>query len=56
MWIARDSDGSLWVYEEKPIRRTNVFQPNFKEWSRINNDLFQEVTWENSPKELIIKD
>lgn len=66
MWIARDKDGSLWLFEDKPMRENNMWvgddTRNFG-FVKINTEaigffgfsLLSEVTWENSPKELIIK-
>lgn len=61
MWIARDSNGDLNVYEEKPIRSKDYFGiltkgNSFVAYLGINSDSFPEVTWENSPKELVIKE
>ena len=57
MWIARDKDGSLWLYGAKPIKFVNMFVEDGENETlgTINNSQFPEVTWENSPKELIIK-
>ena len=63
MWIARDKDGSLWLFDVKPRREKYMWV----EGSNSNHGAaeidvldsgsfpFPEVTWENSPKELIIK-
>ena len=58
MWIARDENGNLWVYENKPIRKSHTFHPLEMEetWTIINKDQYPEVTWENSPKELVVKE
>lgn len=60
MWIARDKDDSLWLYKEKPRRGEDTWEGD--EYFHIEDseiDIldgpFPEVTWENSPKELIIK-
>ena len=59
MWIVRDKDGSLWLYEDEPIRDEDRWvcegssYSGFAEIEEIRP--FSEVTWENSPKELIIK-
>lgn len=63
MWIARDRDGSLWLYEDKPVRGKDTWECNenspikYSEIEELNCDFrpFSEVTWENSPLELIIK-
>ena len=61
LWIARDKDGSLWLYNAKPdknsIMFTSVLLSN-EEWSEeypLDDNLFPEVTFENSPREVEIK-
>ena len=58
MWVARDENGELWLYEEKPYRTT------FNHWNSsdgdcqllINNDWFPEVQWsDEEPRELVLK-
>ena len=61
MWIARDEDGCLALYEKQPIRETSWFlADNFDSYnSRFDisddNDEFKDVTWENSPQEISVK-
>lgn len=55
MWIARDEDGSLWVYSNRPIlERGRFVLSGMRGWDliEINKEEFPEVTWENSPKEI----
>lgn len=65
LWIARDKDGSLYLYNYEPRKNkiserfTCIIKPNGK-WSeeyKLNSYLFPEVTFENSPQEveLVIK-
>lgn len=63
LWIARDGDGSLYLYDYEPcknkiLRRfTCSINPN-GEWSEeyeLNSNLFPEVTFENSPQEVELK-
>lgn len=60
-WIARDEDGDLFLYNEKPsILKTGIdvwdcFQAPNKDFLVIFNDLFPEVTFENSPKQVELK-
>ena len=57
MWIARDADGELYLYRHRPtkLRSTDRFidkrDPGFF-YSCLNKEMYSEVTWENSPKEL----
>lgn len=58
MWIARDADGSLWIYEDKPIGKNSqrwIMKPNSKN-ERIDDDWFPEVKWSDpEPRELVLK-
>jgi len=55
VWIARDADGGLFMYSNKPKREGTFFMRNLK--IEINGlwplpeGALREVTWENSPKE-----
>lgn len=55
-WIARDRNGTLRLFDSKPVR----FKW-FGEWSeslvKLNPEDFPDVTWENSPQkvELILR-
>jgi hypothetical protein len=55
MWIARDKNGSLWLYTNKPTRKENVFADGKTFSLLVPQDLFDEVTWENSPKEAYLR-
>ena len=60
IWIARDEDGTLVLYHDKPIRKKTNFEAKeegfMKGWiDYIDQDSYPEVTWENSPKELTVK-
>lgn len=54
IWLARDKNGELWGYYDKPIRGEEIFKCSGKamEFSVIDK-LFPEITWENSPIEFI---
>ena len=59
-WIARDKDGSLWMYDDEPILRSeNSFgvKPNgeTKPAKPLHDWYFPEVTFENSPQEVELK-
>ena len=54
LWIARDKDGTLWMYNAKPNKYTSNF--DLPEGSyELNYNLFPEVTFENSPREVELK-
>lgn len=60
IWIARDKDGTLCAYNQKPYRIAfdDIWLPeNGNDWNYevLNDDWFPEVTWENSPIELAPK-
>ena len=55
MWIARDRDGCLFAYKEKPTRRELLGIFYSENLAPLPSDLYPEVTWENSPKELVVK-
>ena len=53
MWIARDKNGALHLFEEKPSLRyqrwwgkTTIYE------CQIDTSLYPEVTFENSPMEV----
>lgn len=59
LWIARDKDKSLFLYLNKPIINDDTFTVNWDEphwWdAQLTNDMFSEVTFENSPQQVEIK-
>ena len=58
MWIARDRNKALYIYNSKPIRETEAcFYPNKSDNTMLYIDerLLPEVTFENSPQEVEIK-
>lgn len=60
MWIARDKDGGLFMYSMFPVQIDDWFysQPGDNFTGSICDELFPEITFENSPKEveIIIKE
>lgn len=57
LWIARDEDGDLYLYLNKPIKRNRHFTCGFirNNYMELNSDEFPEVTFENSPQEVELK-
>ena len=58
VWIARDKDGTLGIFKNKPILDIDnawYCENCDDDFSIVNKDMFSEVTFENSPKQLIIK-
>lgn len=58
VWIARDKDGTLAIFKNKPILDCDDIwcsEDVNEEFSIINRNMFSEITFENSPQRLIIK-
>lgn len=56
LWIARDKDGSLFIYGAEPLIHCNSFFITGRNGAiRLKKELFPEVTFENSPQEVEIK-
>lgn len=61
LWIARDKDWTLNLFNEKPKREDKRWYGGIDEDGyyigalEINKGLFQEVTYENSPQEVELK-
>ena len=58
MWVARDKDGTLWLYIDEP-RRSSIFSKwevdteksllRSDDCMEIDGDLFPELKWEDEP-------
>lgn len=59
MWIARDKNGLVWIFDTKPVKdRHEWILPNGTgHYSAIDElDSFEGVKWEDEePRELILK-
>ena len=56
MWIARDTDNHLYLYESKPSYMGNGHYGSLLgEMIGIDDNAFPEVTFGNSPKEVELK-
>ena len=58
MWIAREEDGTLWLYENKPDRKDKLerITPDTGFIVMLPENLYPEVKWEDKePRELILK-
>lgn len=55
-WVARDKDGNIFAYNDKPTRCDNQ-----REWFSakflfsIENSFFQELTWKDEPIEVELR-
>ena len=58
MWIAREEDGTLWLYENKPDRKGKLewITPDTGFVVMLPENLYPEVQWsDNEPRELMLK-
>ena len=58
IWIARDKDGTLNLFGEEPQSDGSVWDDMTTEgclFGPLDSSLYPEVTYNNSPKELIVK-
>ena len=56
MWVARDEDGILCLYESKPyLDMDNEWDSDDNDYLVIDESQFPEVTFENSPQEVELK-
>ena len=60
VWIARDENQRLWVFEIKPVLGVDSFLPEYDDINDKVSDFFEldpenykEVTFENSPVKMI---
>ena len=46
MWLARDEDGSLYLFFiEKPKKMSSLWNNQIDSWIEIDSHLFPEVQW-----------
>lgn len=55
LWIARDKDGSLCLSRFELVKVYTTFICKEQQYYYIDDNLFPEVTFENSPKRVEIK-
>lgn len=56
LWITRDLDGELFLYDKEPVKGRRSFKVKmFTHSYRISSSNFPEVTFENSPQQVEIK-
>lgn len=50
VWVARDDDGSLWIYTTKPVKSCGMFHCSASgEMFQIDDSVYPEITFDNSP-------
>lgn len=61
LYIARDKNGKLFLFEEYPIKKDDIFYPTtdtngkFTYFRSMPKNLFPEITFENSPQQVELK-
>ena len=59
LWIARDRNGELWIYDHKPIKKDGIFQSDFSleecRAAELPEWVLPEITFNNSPQEVELK-
>lgn len=56
LWVARDKDGELYLYDAHPKKNSEFFGCQFGYKSMLLDErVFPEVTFENSPQEVELK-
>ena len=54
-WVARDDDGSLYMYTAKPKKTSNFWHAPKVGYVKLDDSLFPEVQWsDGEPKEIRI--
>ena len=63
IWIARDKNGRLMIFKNQPVLyqdgefvNQKQLDGNFGFVHKIPEGLYPEVTFENSPRELVVKE
>ena len=56
LWIARDKEGQLYLYDNTPDKRSEYFLPyaGYNDFC-LDSRMFPEVTFENSPREVELR-
>ena len=54
-WLARDYDGSLYIYTDKPIKKSYFWHAPKVGYLKLDDSLFQEVQWsDEEPMEITL--
>ena len=52
MWVARDCDNSLYLYEEEPVKEEGFYCCiHHTQIMELDEDLFPELSYEDGPKQ-----
>ena len=50
VWVARDEDGTLWIYQGKPVKACGMFHcGSIGDMFQIDGSAYPEITFDNSP-------
>lgn len=50
VWVARDEDGELWLYNQKPVKACGMFHCGIcGEMMPIDDQCYPEISYDNSP-------
>ena len=55
MWIARDKDQTLWLFENKPVREDDLWSNSDSDCMKLSDttgQLFPDLKWEDEPIEV----
>lgn len=53
MWIARDKNGELWIFENKPVKEDDIYNNSDSDYMKISDKtVFPELKWEDEPLEV----
>lgn len=47
MWVARDADGEIYIFMEKPEKFSMMWATGKQNYLRIRDTLFPEIEWED---------
>lgn len=54
-WVARDKDGSLYMYTGKPEKMSDSWYAQNVGYAKLNDSLFHEVQWsDEEPKGIVL--
>ncbi len=56
MWIVRDEDGELCLYEKKPLKKHGYWTCVSGDWQILDLNLFPEIkSSDQEPRKLVLK-
>ena len=55
LWVARDKNGFLFAYEDKPTRCDNKKEWSGQFFSPMQNSYFPNLTWKDKPIEVELR-